>query len=403
MTTAIKSGRGLALVIFILGTGVGLVLGYLLGTGGNQSRSEGWADATGGRGESSSSVVRAETNAGSGERPNTIANLDVDGQVAGLSAALQERNLGGKLDYYSLLKDMTPEAAPEVLKALKALGGQGHILTNEKRVFWERWGEIDGEAACAFIFERDKRLAQTPFSTLAIEAWARVDPVAASDWILSKEDVPLRNSMYKGFLNGFAQRDPAEAEQFIANANLTGGQKAHGYWRVARQIRVNDGYHAVAEWYKKFTPDHPQYRSLTETVTDVWTHAPVAESLAWGNSVEIDGKIAEAARNRLHNRIAHSKPDQVVEHLALQADVDSLVGADHLVERAVQRWVQTNPNAMAEWLVNNMNAKNYDFVAEPFARHIHDRDPAAAAKWAATIQDPQIRQTLEDLLDPLEE
>ncbi len=393
-----KFGAGLVSLAFVLGIGAGLGTGYFL-----------WKEAKGTRPESSNNTYAGQTGslpratgANGAARAEAVARVmpkDVQGQIAVLMATIEERNLEGRLDYYALLKDMTPEAAPEILKALKALGTKGHIITNEKRVFWERWGEIDGEAACETIFERDKRLAQTPFSMLTINAWARVDPLAASKWILSKEDVPLRDSMYKGFLNGLEEHDPEEAEQFIAAADLKGGVKAHGYWRVARQIRVDDGYEAVGEWYKKFTPDHPQYKSLTETVTDVWTHASVADSLAWGNTVEIDPKFAESARKRLHNRIAQTKPDQVVEHLALEADVESLVGAGYLVDRAVQRWIQTNPNAMGEWLAKNMDARNYDFVAEPFARHIVNEDPEAAAKWAATIRDPVTREKLNEMME----
>jgi inhibitor of KinA sporulation pathway (predicted exonuclease) len=49
---------------------------------------------------------------------------------------------------------------------------------------------------------------------------------------------------------------------------------------------------------------------------------------------------------------------------------------------------------MGAWLQKNRNAPHFDEVVAPFIRTIRSTDPEAAAAWAETIRDPEIKKSV---------
>lgn len=74
----------------------------------------------------------------------------------------------------------------------------------------------------------------------------------------------------------------------------------------------------------------------------------------------------------------------------------TLTGAESLAVRAVSRWIDTNPNAMGNWLRENQEIRNYDLVTAPFVEQIAAEDLEAAQVWADTIRDDSLRDALKN-------
>lgn len=312
---------------------------------------------------------------------------DSDDTVGAIRISVKNQSTEGKLEYLELLRQLTPDEAPQMLAMFRELSQQGYAVREYDRLFWERWAEIDGEAACDLMFERDKRFKETGLSKLAISAWARNDPDAASTWLFSQEDIPLREGMIKGLLEGMAIRDPASAQQFLTNTNLTNEQLAHGYSEIARQFHIQKGLGSVGEWYGSFSESDPAYAMVTNATAQIFSRASFADALSWAES--LDG--SSAVRQQLHARLAHNRPDGLLTYLGYTPDAGALTGVESLTRQAVSRWTQTNPNAMGKWLDSNSDIPNYDLVAVPFVEQIAREDLDAAQAWAETLHDEEIR------------
>lgn len=315
-----------------------------------------------------------------------------------LRTSIKDRSTKGKLQYLYLLQQLTTEDAPKMIAVLRELSQQGYSVGEYDRLLWERWAEVDGKAASTAMFERDKRFRETYLSKLAISTWARNDPDAASEWLLSQDDIPLREGMIKGLIEGMAESDPAAAQRFLTSAQLSDKQREHGYSEIARQHQVQKGIDAVGAWYQTYSEDDPAFNMVVEATTRIYSHATFADALNWGNSLGDSSETSIAVRERLHARLAYSRPDGLLTYLAYTPGAEALTAVGPLTQQAVARWTTTNPNAMGNWLNKNSDMPNYDLVAVPFVEQIANQDPEAARAWTETIRDADIRKSLTDRL-----
>jgi hypothetical protein len=293
--------------------------------------------------------------------------------------------------FSNLLAQLTPENAREVM-AFIGKNASKYDMHREHEMFWERWGQIDGRAACEAIFESNKRFAQTPMSQRTIQAWARNDPRGAYTWLMAQEDLPLRASMVRGVLNGYAAADPEGAHQFIATELQDATLKNHGYWRVARSQMDANGLPGVEAYFARFDKSDPDYKGVRITVADMFVDAGSAEALRWMS--RLDAAAQPEVSSYLTSRLVHDRPDDLVRSLA----ADSIAtGFDRtkVITEAVKGWIGANPNAMGQWLKENRQMPNYDEIVVPYVKQIRAVDAQAATAWAATIKDPVLRQAAE--------
>lgn len=283
-----------------------------------------------------------------------------------------------------------------MIALFREMAQRGHAVGDYDRLFWQRWAEVDGAAASAAMFSRDKRFPESGLSNLAISTWAKYEPEAASAWLFAQEDIPLREGMTKGLLEGMAEYDPAFAMRFLQNANLSSAQLEHGYVQIARQYHLRHGLDSVGQWYQEQTAVGRDLDQLVAATTGVYARAPFAEALGWADSLDDSTDLATRTRNLLHARLAYDRPDGLIAFLGGEPGAESLGGVASLAERAVSRWIQTNPGAMADWLKKNRDLRNYDLVAAPFAAQVARDDPEAAVSWSDTLRDPALRDAVKE-------
>lgn len=331
--------------------------------------------------------------------PNEKAEDEIlgdDVRIKAFRRSILDTSTVGRRQYLTLLQDLTTEEAPRMMALFREMAQGGHAVADYDRLFWLRWAEVDGAAASAEMFARDKRFPETSLSNLAISTWAKYEPEAASAWLFAQEDIPLREGMTKGLLEGMAEYDPAFAMRFLQSGNLSSEQRAFGYDRIARQHHLQQGLDAVGQWYEDQAAVGRDLDQVIEATTGVYARAPFAEALRWADSLEGTSDHAARTRNQLHARLAHDRPDGLIAFLGGEPGADQLGGVITLTERAVGRWIQTNPGAMAGWLEKNREIRNYDLVAAPFAVQVARDDHAAALAWADTLRDPALRESVKE-------
>lgn len=385
------------LTAFLFGLGLGVGGTWLVlprqgpGDAGDRPIAQGERDATtpappqavtllertdGGEREAAAPVV------GAAPRPGAVAGVDVEADAANAGEddrlkafrrSLLDTSTVGRRQYLTLLQDLTTEDAPAMMALFREMAQRGHAVGDYDRLFWLRWAEVDGAAANAAMFARDKRFPETALSNLAISTWAKYEPEAASESLFAQEDIPLREGMTNGLLEGMAEYDPAFAMRFL-----------------------QQGLDAVGQWYEENAAGGRDIDPIIEATTGVYARAPFAEALGWADSLEGASEHAMRTRNQLHARLAYDRPDGLLAYLGGEPGAENLGGVIPLTERAVSRWIQTNPGAMASWLEKNREIRNYDLVAAPFAAQVARDDPAAALAWADTLRDPALRETVKE-------
>ncbi|MGI9239675.1 MAG: hypothetical protein ACR2RV_02675, partial [Verrucomicrobiales bacterium] len=308
------------------------------------------------------------------------------------------KSISNRERFFQMLMDMTPRSAPELAKVFMESEPSRMQLDEEHKMFWQRWGEIDGASACAAIFEADARLSSSLISNAAISAWAEMDPAAARSWLVAQEDIPLRHGMMRGLVEGMARTDIAEVQQFVDEADLSVKEKAHAHWRIARHHLEQSGVDAVGDWYSQFADDDPMIEHVSLTAVDIYTAGSVGESLAWIQQLERGDARTAALDRHVRKNLAEQKPDLVIDYLARHEDLSGLEHSASFASLATDEWIRANPNGMGKWLGENMDIPNYDLVAVPFVRNIVRRDSNAAAHWAETIKDPNLRKSIQEEL-----
>lgn len=335
--------------------------------------------------------------AAAGSDPSEVSeSASSDERLAAIRETLLKTSTASRRDYLDLLQGLTPEDAPRMIELFRELGERGYPTPEYDRLFWQRWAEIDGAAASAAMFARDKRFPETQLSNIAISTWAKSDPEAASAWLFAQEDIPLREGMTKGLIEGMAEHDPADAMRFLLSANLSSDQLAHGYVHVARQYNLQHGLDSVGQWYQQQLAEGRDPGMVANAAVGVYVRAPLDEALGWANTLDGASEITLATRNQLHARLAQGRPSGLIDYLAKEPGAENLAGVGSLSERAVSNWIQTNPGAMANWLKDNRELPNYDLVAAPFAAQVARDDREAALAWAETLRDPALRETVKE-------
>lgn len=346
-------------------------------------------------------VVPAEENVSVALKDNLDEGIPPEVYVAVMKRSIEDPSTQGKLVYLALLRKLRTEDAPGMIDLFRELSHRGHIVNDYDKLFWERWAEVDGEAASAAMFERDKRFRDTLLSRLAISTWAKNDPDAARAWLFAQEDIPLREGMVKGLLEGWARQDPAAAQRFLMNTDLAPDQLQHGFNEIARQVQMRDGVASVGEWFAGFAETDPDFGRVMNAATQIYARAPFEVALAWGEKLGDQSQGAIRTRTQLHDRLAEGRPDNLLIHLAQDPGATNLAGIERLTERAVAKWISTNPGAMANWLKANPGVPNYDLLTAPFAMRVASQDPEAARAWAGTIRNATLRDSVLERLSPV--
>lgn len=314
--------------------------------------------------------------------------------VAALREAIKTPSTSGKLQYLTLLQQLTAEEAPRMLEVFREMSRQGYKVREYDRLFWERWAELDGPGVAKIMFERDKRFKETGLSNLAISTWAKNDPEAAADWLAQQEDIPLREGMTKGLLEGMAAADPDQAQEFLLSGNFTPDQIAYGFSQIARQKLMQDGLDSVGQWYAEFSENDANFETVTNAATQIYSRAAFSDALHWANQLEGSRDAVLRARGQLHARLADGRPDGLITFLGSEKYAHNIAGVEALTSRAIDRWLRTTPYAMGTWLQQNEDIPNYDLIVKPFAEKVAVDDPNAARAWAGTIRDPELRETV---------
>ncbi len=391
-------------VIHLLWCGVALgtgVTGYYLGREGKENGAVSLA-ARGG-------VVKAGASADSGNK-KPVTGPAVEEKNPAAAAVLREAKPGEV--NAALLRSMNAvlEEQDEEVRTAKwiallaamrkedAVAVRGIFLENDKRgrwfipewkVFWKKFGELDGPAALDEWNATGNKMDQdSPGRIIAAAIKARGSEEMAR--LLEREDIKTSPQRMGEVAKAYASLGPDEAmsvlksdaipEQYrdvAARAIVTAGIERGGVESAAQTMQslVSAGVPESALRSAFSTVLFAAERGGVERLQEV--------ALEHLNQPWCDGQTLTGVTLQLSAK----SPAAALEFITRLP-----VGqADQSIRNMVSQSTASDPQFIGNWLTEHGNTPHYDRIAAAYSEAIREVDPGAADAWAKTIKDPALR------------
>lgn len=242
--------------------------------------------------------------------------------------------------------ELDPEAALEFARRAVSEELFGSISERVERYFWEEWARVDPEAALAAaeavggtpLLRVSRIIRGAPLGSeedgdpverarLAVEsgnrenvakagqAWARTDPMAALDWVLSLDQRMMRSHGVRGVIAAAVDNDPASVARKLAD--VRNGK----HLRVLGETWAATDVAAAAAWVKGMEDGQGKHFFVQGLSTVLAKEDPRAfldlmEETRW--SVSVDDSLALALP-----AIAEKSPREAMRYTVQMHDEDA--------------------------------------------------------------------------------
>ena len=325
-------------------------------------------------------------------------------------------------ELYSLLSKQTPEEIAKLAEQLQTLP-RSRASEAQVAAFFKTWAALDAKAALASaIALRDARFrsaaiavvlrsadaaaasalahsindlpagALSPsdkinFVSSAVTKWSSLEPVAAAQFL---DAIGAKGLDYTSAFNStaanWATQDPAAA---LAWAQ----QHPDGYGNLALQGALNGWWQTdpkAAEAYVASLPDASGRQETTMSFANMLFRSDPAHARQWVSQLQsVDAR--KAANSAIAQSWAQDDPEAATRWAAnLPQDERGIA-----LGGAARFWAKEDPKRAGDFL-NSLGGPMRDEAVGFFSATLAYEDSALALNWAATISNPQMRQSAEE-------
>jgi hypothetical protein len=248
------------------------------------------------------------------------------------------------------------------------------------------WAAEDSESALLWLESNAQGLARLETLNNGVELWAERNPAEASQWIDGMANDGSKAIAAKALVAKWAQTEPAVAAEWVAG--LADGPVQEKAKEALVQSWLMQDAKAASIWALAEAEFNGDYDLLGETILEFSKQSPEeAESfvrdLAQANYSEI--AVASHVMGR-----AEEDPAATAEWLVSMAPTDPIYSAEYANE-LMQIWAESDSIAASEWLSAQEPGQQRDAAISGFSESILRYEPQAAAAWANTISDADLR------------
>jgi len=280
------------------------------------------------------------------------------------AAALKSQEARG-VAAEALINGMTPTAAEQVVRSLKAMTSDTLLPETKDRLVGlsiVKWSQADPAAAAQFLSDLypdaatrlgkagpvDGILFQT---TRAIaENWGGADPQAAIAWFQQQPALELAGGMER-VLSGWWRKDPVAAAAYV-NAHVDSAR----------------GRHLAAAMASRMAAMNPR---------------SAAEWVEWSE----DTKLKRRAELEIAAIWASNDPKAASEWATHKSDA----GRNPVIGIVASTWAVIDPPAAGKWM-ESLSGASRDAAIISYSAALERREPAVALGWALKIEDPKLQK-----------
>ncbi len=340
----------------------------------------------------------AEKRSSLGDAP--VSPASIDEVRARLFATLEEPNTLTRLrrfmEFSATLDASNWETAYDGMTIETVQTGRTHSF--EWRLMLQRSGELGGIRAMDRFFKGGNHLA----SSLVLTGWAAVEPAAARAWVEALPAGSDRQTFIGDLVDGMVQRDPAQAAALLASipsqdrasysGKLIDGVFQHGGTAAATAMLEQTRKKETAAGDGTERTSRAMFAALADRVLfSNWTAKTPQMACLWIGQHSTPGDLGPELLTHAAGDWARIDPVNAlgwVQSLGSQLDAGTVQAG---VTGVVGQWVKKDAGAVGDWLNANADQPLHDQVIYAYAGQLTKLNPAAAASWIETIQDPDFR------------
>jgi hypothetical protein len=256
------------------------------------------------------------------------------------------------------------------------------------------WAAEDSESAMLWLESNAQGLARLETLNSGVELWARRDPQAAAGWVDGMANDQSKIAAAKSLATTWGQSNPTAATEWLDRLP-SGPVREEAAGALALSWMETDAAGA-ADWARQEAVENGNTAMLNQVIEKYARLAPnEAESFAR----KLDSQLTQLQSSSLSETRyfeafvqtrAERNPAETAEWLENFDKSDPFYSPDH-AKQLMTAWTATDSIAASAWLSEQAISPERDAAIVGFAESIRRFEPEAAATWANTISDAEIR------------
>jgi len=248
------------------------------------------------------------------------------------------------------------------------------------------WAAEDSETALLWLETNAQGLARLETLNNGVELWAERNPSAASEWIDGMANDGSKVTAAKSLAATWVQTQPELATVWVAG--LPAGSIRDEAAAALAESWARKDPEAASLWAFAEAEFNGNSELLVATIQTYTREAPeAAEALLREMNEAADAPVVLASHVLAR---AEADPAATAEWLANMSPDDPIYSAEY-ANGLMQVWAESDSIAASEWLSQRPSGAQRDAAVYGFSESIQRFEPAAAAAWANTIDDPDRR------------
>jgi hypothetical protein len=290
-------------------------------------------------------------------------------------------------NWLNRLADADFGAAVEWFKRMPDGRGKQQAL---QQFAW-RWAQSAPEDAAAYALTVPAGRARDDFLRGVAGQWANNDPEAALRWAAGLGDQRLQREALSTVVSAWSGQSPVEAASYVAQLP-EGPLQNQAAASVASSWAGEDPAAALA-WVQGFGDDDLR-RSALQTVVSQWANNDPAGAGAWVRQ-QPAGPQRDAMVGGLARNLAFNDPGTASEWANLLGSESPEFAS--VASAIASAWANQDSAGGNEWLKTLPEGQGREAAVNAYVHSVQHSEPALAATWAATLNDPQMRQHLVEM------
>jgi len=249
-----------------------------------------------------------------------------------------------------------------------------------------RWGELDPEAAIAWLQGLHNPSEQNVCAGGLFDAYSAKDPIAALNSLAKLPGSFNLIQLNAVALTNFAQQDPQAALVALQNLqNLPNGvQFENSAMVIFQQWAQMDPATAAAAALK--LPDGITQGMSLQFIAKAWAQQDPAAALAWTNTLS-DGLSKNFAMQGALQTIGQQDPTAAA---AAVLNISDTQQRGLLLQSVTSNWAQQDPVGLLTWADQNLTGAQFDRTALAALNQMGQANPASAAAALTQLSDPNV-------------
>lgn len=284
---------------------------------------------------------------------DTLDPTDLERLDAIMEMAMDPDKVGILAKLVPLLDALPPRFYPVLARSLEGVPAERDPALIRDELF-KRWGACDGPAAFSYAIKSESGLDG---GLAAMRAWVQVSTSGPLEWLNAVEPPNMRAYLGRFYTAVFLMEDYRLAHGAVERMSDP-TMREWSYLQIAHTALASnmpDRLQEVREWFSSRSADPSSSEGAAQMVSD-WAMVDLHGAVRWTFDLP-PGEVRQAVWRAL-----------------------------------IAQWAAQDPVGLGDWLDYPIHTLEWESAVAAYASKVAADDRSTARAWAATIQDPELRE-----------